>query len=874
MWLARSYGGLVWRFLFVAVITLTPAMAALLYFAGSERRAAIDAAQERAELLLSYAEEGQKHVLEETRTVLRFLAGAPEIRPESGECDLFLARHIGLHEWIRSLRLARLDGNVVCSDDPEDGPANQAARPFFAKVLRGSSFVLSELVGEPASGAVGMVAAVPVTENGQVTGVLSAIISPGRLAERMPARMDERRNLTMFVVDRKGNLVAHHPPVPEFLGANFLDRAVVRKALETPAGFTEVSDLLGGSRLFMFRRLPSTESVLALGVDRASIVGPIDEALRYRIVLITLILSGSLFFGMLGAEALIFRPLRNLGRAAESLERGDFNTRARQDGAREVRALARILQRMAEAVSDRERQLKAARDVAEQALSRASRANRVKTDFLASMSHEIRTPLNGIVGYTERLLDEDLAPSSRHYSHMIQVATSALLTVANDLLDFSSIEAERMELRVGPFSLVALIEATVSIVSHGNPDKRVPIEIVWDPALPDMLNGDEARLRQILLNLLGNAVKFTREGRIVIAGRYNGRSQAGERIRISITDTGIGIPLSKQRRLFERFYQVDGSIRREFGGTGLGLAISKRLIELMGGEIGVDSREGHGSTFWIEVDLPVAHIPEPAPDAPLGATPPARILVAEDVEFNQELTRTLLVAAGHEVDIVGNGDEAVLAVQRTRYDLVLMDVQMPGMDGLTATRRIRALDHPSRDVPIVAMTASALPQQVEKYRKAGMNDHIGKPFRRAELLAKLGQWLGEGDAAAAGSASNGAPDIPGFNSRDLEDLRHTIGNERVRQWLLNLHTRLGEIFAEEVPVVPREELGAAVHALVSQAALLGFPELARLCSVLDAACASGAEMALPYAEARGGAQLARITLAALLGAKDGEVSSR
>jgi signal transduction histidine kinase len=320
--------------------------------------------------------------------------------------------------------------------------------------------------------------------------------------------------------------------------------------------------------------------------------------------LITLIIGGSIILGILGAELLILRPLRDLAYTARALERGDFTVRTPEGGAGEVRLLGRVLNRMAKAVADREHELMAAKDVAENALSEAKLANNARTDFLATMSHEIRTPLNGIIGYTERLLDGTLEAQQRRYTELIQVSASALLTVANDVLDFSSIEADRLVLQQEPFSLISLIDNTVSIVSSGAEKKGVHLRTEWDADIPNILVGDETRLRQILLNLLNNAVKFTRQGHITARAQYRSSSPQGEVIRISVIDTGIGIPPEKRDRLFRRFSQVDRSISREFGGTGLGLAISKRLIELMGGEIGVDSEEGQGSNFWIELSLP------------------------------------------------------------------------------------------------------------------------------------------------------------------------------------------------------------------------------------------------------------------------------
>jgi signal transduction histidine kinase/CheY-like chemotaxis protein len=394
-----------------------------------------------------------------------------------------------------------------------------------------------------------------------------------------------------------------------------------------------------------------------------------------------------------------------------------------------------------------------AKEHAELAQHEAERANAAKTEFLASMSHEIRTPLNGILGYTDLLLDDKaLSLDQRRQLERIQSAGSALLTVVNDILDFSKIEAGQVDLEPQPFAPAALIDNAGSIVKAQADRKQLVMRFEVARDLPARVVGDQDRLRQVLLNLLNNAVKFTPKGEVVLQVECARRTDDSCDLRFSVTDTGIGISREKQDRLFQRFSQIDGSIRREFGGTGLGLAISKRLVELMGGRIGVESAAGQGSTFWFTVSLPVAEQGGQTgaigrPKLPSGSR--ARLLLVEDNEINQEIACAVLKAAGHDVDVVTDGAEAILAVQAKTYDLVLMDVQMPGMDGITATQHIRALQHPAHRLPIVAMTANVLPQQVKQFRAAGMDDHIGKPFKRDELYAAVERWSQPARTSAA-----------------------------------------------------------------------------------------------------------------------------
>ena len=393
-------------------------------------------------------------------------------------------------------------------------------------------------------------------------------------------------------------------------------------------------------------------------------------------------------------------------------------------------------------------ELRRAKDLAELAQARAEHEGRAKADFLAAMSHEIRTPLNAIIGFTDVILTRsDLAPDLRRQVELIESSGAALLTIVDDVLDVSKMEAGRVELAAEPFSPAALIDNALSSLRAQAEGKGLVLRAEVAPDIAPHLLGDPDRLRQVLLNLVGNAIKFTREGSVTVrATTRAARSASAYALQIDVVDTGIGIPSDKRDRLFQRFSQIDGSVRREFGGTGLGLAISQSLITLMGGRIGVESVAGHGSTFSFTVDLPAATLSAPsAPtvreDVAEPQRPLAHLLLAEDLAINQELARLVLERAGYTVDIVADGAQAVQAVQARAYDLVLMDVQMPVMDGIAAAQAIRALHHPARTVPIVAMSANVLPDQVRRFLAAGMNGHVGKPFRLDELVTAIERSL-------------------------------------------------------------------------------------------------------------------------------------
>ena len=362
-------------------------------------------------------------------------------------------------------------------------------------------------------------------------------------------------------------------------------------------------------------------------------------------------------------------------------------------------------------------------------------ANRAKSAFLANMSHEIRTPMNGIIGCTEILLDMSPSPEQRPYLSMLRDAEGLLLAIINDILDFSKLESAQITVEAVPVELASAVQGTASLLRTQAEDKGLALTTHVDAALPAWIVGDPMRLRQILLNLLGNAVKFTQTGGITLSA-----DRREDRILFAVSDTGIGIAEHRRHLLFQDFSQVHDSV--SFGGTGLGLAISKRLVEAMGGEIGVESEPGRGSRFWFTLPLSEPETPaiEISSQAVPEGGPSLDILVAEDVPVNQVIIDRMLTRAGHRVTLVDDGAAALAAVQSRPFDLVLMDMRMPGMDGVTATEEIRRLPGPEQAIPIIGLTANATPEDAARCRAAGMNDHMIKPVDRATLLRAVVAW--------------------------------------------------------------------------------------------------------------------------------------
>jgi signal transduction histidine kinase/ActR/RegA family two-component response regulator len=391
------------------------------------------------------------------------------------------------------------------------------------------------------------------------------------------------------------------------------------------------------------------------------------------------------------------------------------------------------------------------------AQTRAQAASQAKSDFLATISHEIRTPLNSILGFASLVADDpELSPENRRRLDLVGRAGRSLAEIVGDLLDFAKVEAGRLDLTLTPTSPAALLRDAVAIIAPEAAAKglhlRTAFETHGEGDVDQPLALDETRLRQVLLNLLANALKFTAEGGITVRLLVGPLPGA---LRLEVVDTGIGIAPEVQARLFQRFSQADSSISRSYGGTGLGLAISRALINRMGGAIGVESQLGQGARFWITLAAEPAEAPPPvaAPTPTTATQRAARVLLVDDHPMNRELGKALLTLAGCETLTADDGHQALEAVQAGDFDLVLMDVHMPGMDGLAAARAIRALPGPVAAIPIVALSADVLPEQIARCRAAGMNGHVPKPIRREELVAAVAQALrGPADNPAAANA--------------------------------------------------------------------------------------------------------------------------
>lgn len=495
-----------------------------------------------------------------------------------------------------------------------------------------------------------------------------------------------------------------------------------------------------------------------------------------------------------------------------------------------------------------EHDLRIARDEAEEASS-------AKSNFLATMSHEVRTPLNGILGMASLLLQTDLNAKQEDYLQTVKYSGETLLAMLNDILDFSKMEAGKFQVETIDIDFEKLIGSVANLMTSRAEEQGIFIKVSLAGDVPPYIHSDPTRLRQVLLNLLSNAIKFTERGHVEIAVTKLSETNGEALLRFEVIDTGIGIPEEAMNKLFREFTQADSSTSRKYGGTGLGLSICKRIVELLEGQIQVKSEMGKGSTFWFDIPVGIAdgdsfavedHKKEVVPDLH-----PLRILVAEDNKINAQITMDFLRTQDHTLRLAKDGHEAVAILEQEDFDIILMDMQMPGMDGVEATKVIKSRGDKKAEIPIIALTANNLQPEIDRCMEAGMIDYITKPFSKGELFGAIARHAGTlkqsspNDKIAANDVSARPEDAADMDLSTLLDLEETFDRAYVIEFLQeNIPTI--EVYVDKIAACAEQEPGGDItpfleiaHQLKGVGALCGFSELYALADAFENKCKEG-----------------------------------
>jgi signal transduction histidine kinase/CheY-like chemotaxis protein len=677
------------------------------------------------------------------------------------------------YPYYESLNLASASGNTLSSSDKTAvEKLNISDQPFFKEALQGNSY-LTSVMKSPVTGDNVFVISVPIRKGETVAGVFYGIINAESFNQLFITPIKIGKTGFAYLVGQDGKTIAH-PDKESVFNVVVTDYDWGKDIVSKQNGFVKYT-MQGSYKIACFKKMKDLQWVVVATVGEDEIFAPARKLQLINLAITILFIIIAIYFISKLYKRIIQIPLNYLMEGISRFGRGELVGEIKLKTRDEFNNLAETFNKMADELRTTTTSIdNLNKEVAERikaeaeaklASTKLEQANKAKSEFLANMSHEIRTPMNAILGFGELLSEENLIPEQKKYVDIILSSGKGLLQIINDILDFSKIEAGKLKMEIVDCSLVQMLDEIRSLFLLMCRQKNIDFDVLYCSELPQMIRTDPVRLRQCLVNLLGNAIKFTEKGHVYLNVGLETIDKT-PCIRFDVEDTGIGIPPDKQRLIFDPFTQADSSTTRKFGGTGLGLTITRQIVKLLDGQISVCSEVGRGSVFTVELPVGVDisqqstvnryEAPQQAlKDSHVSSLPVSgHVLVAEDAKANQMLVRILLQKMGLQVTIVEDGQQAVDRVRSETFDLILMDMQMPVMNGYEAAREIKTM---GISTPIIAITAHAMKGDEEKCFDAGCDGYLAKPIEKSKLVEVLQKYI-----------TGKTPEIPiEFGGRDL-----------------------------------------------------------------------------------------------------------